>query len=355
MTDLDDPKIYQQLDPSHMLAHLHDLPRQCHKAWRKAMEFRLPADYSDVDKVIILGMGGSAIGGDLLGGLAALKRVPLIVHRDYGLPYFVDEKSLLIASSYSGMTEETISSFAQALELPAKKLVVTSGGKLKQMAEERGIPLFIIDYQAPPRATLGFVLLSLLGLFQKMRLSSDKSAEVAEMLPVMEGLSQRINEDVPLAINTAKQLAGKLFGRLILIYGAGILSEVAHRWKTQFNENSKAWAFHESFPELNHNAVVGYEFPPEMAAKVFVVLLRSPSLHQHILTRYQVTAEILERAGIEHQIIDTEGDSPLSQAMSLVLFGDYVSYYLAILYQTDPTPVAMIDYLKEKLAQTELP
>jgi glucose/mannose-6-phosphate isomerase len=354
MTDLDDPEIYQQLDPSKILSHLHKLPQQCRQAWTKAMQFYPSGDYSEIDKVILLGMGGSALGGDLLSGLAALQRVPLFVHRDYGLPYFADKNSLLIASSYSGMTEETISSFAQALNLPAKKLVITSGGQLKDMAEKNDIPLFLIDYQAPPRAALGFVLTSLLGIFQRLRLLSDKSAEVAEMLAVMEDLSQKINEGVPQATNPAKQLAGKLYDRLILIYGAGILSEVAHRWKTQFNENSKAWAFHESLPELNHNAIVGYEFPPKMAAKIFVVLLRSPSLHPRMLTRYQITAEILGRAGIKHQIIDAAGDSPLSQAMSLVLFGDYVSYYLALLYRTDPTPVAVIDYLKEKLAQSQL-
>ncbi|GAH90524.1 unnamed protein product, partial [marine sediment metagenome] len=141
----------------------------------------------------------------------------------------------------------------------------------------------------------------------------------------------------------------KLFGKLIVIYSAGILSPVARRWKGQFNENSKAWAFYESFSELNHNAVVGYEFPKEMKNKIYIVMLRCPSLHPRILTRYQITSEILEKAGVEHDIIDSQGKNDLTRIMSLVFLGDWVSYYLAMLNQTDPTPVKMIDYLKQRL------
>jgi len=190
-----------------------------------------------------------------------------------------------------------------------------------------------------------------LGISQRLGLLTDKSKEMAEMVEVLEELSSKIDEKVPLAQNPAKQLASQLLGRIVVVYGAGILSKVAHRWKTQLNENSKTWAFYEIFPELNHNAVVGYEFPAEMANKLFVVLLRSPSLHHRILMRYQVTSEILKRAGINHQVVETEGESALSQMMSLLLFGDYVSYYLALLNETDPSPVSAIDYLKTRLAE----
>jgi len=134
-------------------------------------------------------------------------------------------------------------------------------------------------------------------------------------------------------------------------YGAGITSEVAHRWKTQLNENSKAWAFHEVFPELNHNAIVGYQFPAELAGKTMVVLLRSELLPQRIKIRYQVTCELLDKAKVGYQVVDGEGASPLSHMMSLVLWGDYASYYLAMLNKIDPTPVKNIAYLKEQLAR----
>ena len=153
----------------------------------------------------------------------------------------------------------------------------------------------------------------------------------------------------PTNLNPAKQLASKLLGKLVVIYGAGILSPVAQRWKSQFNENSKTWAFYETFSELNHNAVVGYEFPQEMADKVYVVLLRCSSLHPRILARYQITCEILGKAGVEHEIIDSEGENSLTQMLSLVFIGDWTSYYLAILNHTNPTPVKAIDYLKKGL------
>jgi len=243
------------------------------------MEFDLPPDYSEINKVVILGMGGSAIGGDLVSSLAVSEaKLPIIIHRDYNLPAFVDARTLVIASSYSGNTEETLSSFDQALRTDSKKLVVLSG-------------------------------------------------------------------------NPAKQLANRFYGYLPVIYGAGIVAEAAHRWKTQLNENSKAWAFYEVFPELNHNAVVGYQFPQELASKIVVVLLRSAYLAERTQLRYQVTCQLLEQAKVSYQIVDGDGSSALSQLMSLVLFGDYVSYYLAILYRIDPTPVKAIDYLKEQLGR----
>lgn len=335
-----------------MLARIKELPWQCQQAWQAAMSFNLPADYTEVDKVIILGMGGSAIGGDLVKSLAESEaKVPVIIHRDYGLPAFVDNRTLVIASSYSGNTEETLSAFEPTLKKGAKKLTITTGGKLQAMAEGKNVPIFKITYKAQPRAALGFSFLPTLGILQRLGFIKDKSADIAEMVKVLEKLSARINDKAPLSSNPAKQMAQHLYGSLPVIYGASILSEVAHRWKTQLNENSKAWAFYEIFPELNHNATVGYQFPSELARRIRVVLLRAPSFNQRLKLRYEVTCELLDRAQIAHEFVDSEGKSPLSQMMSLVLFGDYVSYYLALLYRVDPSPVAVINYLKERLAK----
>ena len=352
MIDLDDPKVYERLDPADMRGRIRELPQQCLKAWQQALGFELPSDYSSANKVAVLGMGGSAIGGDLLSSLvAAESKVPISANRDYDLPAYVDANTLIIASSYSGMTEETLSSFTQALSTPAKKIVLTTGGKLAALAEENGIPVFTIDYIAQPRAALAHSFFPLLGICQRLGLVSDKSGEVAEMAQVLESLQVTIDDARPESLNRAKQLATKLRNRLVVVYGAGILSPVARRWKTQINENSKAWAFYETFPELNHNAVVGYEFPPELAQRAFVVLLRSHLLHPRTLIRYQVTAEVLRQARVSYEVVDGLGESALSQMMSLILFGDWVSYYLALLYETDPSPVRVIDYLKKRLAE----
>lgn len=153
IVNLDDLEAYKQLDPADMLGRIHELPQQCRQAWQRALELNLPGDYAKVNKIVVLGMGGSAIGGDFLHALAALENGPLVfVHRDYDLPPFVDNDTLVIASSYSGNTEETLSAFGQALEGPAKKLAITTGGKLKAIAQDHRIPVLTIEYVAPPRA-----------------------------------------------------------------------------------------------------------------------------------------------------------------------------------------------------------
>ncbi len=350
--NLDHAKIYPRLDPDSMLARLKELPMQCGKAWQSVMNFKLPQDYADVDKVVVLGMGGSAIGGDLVKSLVLEEaKIPVIVHRDYGLPAFVNEKTLLIASSYSGNTEETLSGFEPALKTKAKKIAVTTGGKLRQMAEASHVPVFKIEYKAQPRAALGFSFIPILGVMQKLGLIGDKTRDVNETVQVLERLATRLDEKSPLSANPAKQIAQRLSGCLPVIYGAGIAAEAAHRWKTQLNENSKAWAFYEVFPELNHNATVGFPLPVDVVKKIRVILLRSPLFNARVKLRYEVTCELLTQAGVAYEFVDGEGQSPLAQMVSLVSIGDYVSYYLAILYKVDPSPVKVISYLKDRLAQ----
>jgi len=354
MVNLDDMQVYKRLYPANMLEHLHGLPRQCRTAWLKAQEFQLPKGYANIDKVVVLGMGGSAIGGSLLRNLASRLTKPVIfVTRDYDLPAFIDDRTLVIASSYSGNTEETLSAFSQAVKSKCKKLAMTTGGKLKALAEDVNAPVFLIDLASQPRAALGYSFIPLIAFLQKLGFLNDKTAEVEAMIQDLERLLEELHETVPTKSNPAKQLSAKLQGKIAVIYGAGILSAVARRWKTQINENSKAWAFYETFPELNHNAVAGYQFPSELASKMYVVLLRCPSLHSRTLIRYQVTSELLKQKNISHEVIDSQSKGELSQMMSLIYLGDWVSYYLAILNDTDPTPVKVIEQLKKRLSDTK--
>ena len=352
MRALDDPASYQRLDPQGMRGIVRDLPRQCSAAWEEAQAFELPADYRDVDKVIILGMGGSAIAGDLLRALAALESpVPILSHRRYDLPLLVDSRTLLIASSYSGNTEETLSAFQVALGGDAKKLVVTTGGQLLATARANGIPAFVFRYESTPRAALGYSLMPLLAIAGKLGIIEAKSADVAEAIAVLEELLRRIGEDVPLAENPAKQLASRLHGRLPVIYGAGLLTDVARRWKTGLNETGEMWAFFEELPEANHNAIVGYGLPADIARAAFVVFLRASSLHPRVLLRYDYTRRALAEAGVKCETVEATGNSPLAHILSTVFFGDYVGLYLAILNRVDPTPTTVIAGLKDWLAQ----
>ncbi len=352
MIDLDNWALFHEIDPDDMLGRIAELPQQCRHAWANVQSLELPPEYRQVNNIVVLGMGGSAIGGDLLRALAEPEcAVPIVTNRDYTVPAFVNAETLVIASSYSGNTEETLSAFAQACERGAKLLAITTDGKLAQQAREMGVPLLTFCYQSQPRAALGYSLVSLIGVVQKLGLISNKTADLEEAIEVMEALQAEIRETVPVTDNPAKQLAKRLYGHLPVIYGAGYLAEVAHRWKTQLNENAKAWSFFEPLPELNHNAVVGYQFPEELAERILVVMLASSLDHPRHKTRFQVTQEILTQRGIAYETVEAHGESPLAQMLSAIHFGDYVSYYLALLYEVDPTPVKVIDYLKKRLEQ----
>jgi glucose/mannose-6-phosphate isomerase len=297
-------------------------------------------------------MGGSAIGGDLLRALAEPDcGLPVMVNRDYTVPAFVNTETLVIASSYSGNTEETLSAFQEARQRGAALLAITTDGKLAQQARELTVPLLTFHYQSQPRAALGYSLVSLVGVMQKLGFIGDKAADLEVAIAVMEALQEEIGATVPVTANPAKQLAKRLYGHLPVVYGSGHLAEVAHRWKTQLNENSKAWSFYERLPELNHNAVVGYQFPEKLAEKVIVIVLTSSLDHPRNKVRSRVTQEILTKQGVGCEVVSARGESPLAQMLSAIHFGDYVSFYLAMLYEVDPTPVRVINYLKERLAQ----
>ena len=350
--DLDDPKTYQHLDLSDMHQRITGLPQQCRQAWEKALSLPMPQEHRQVNRVVVAGMGGSAIGGDLIADLASLEEaLPITTIRDYRIPSWVDSKTLVIVSSYSGETEETLSAFMEALHRGARIIAITKGGQLQAEAEAKEIPLLTVDFEGEPRAALGYSFIAPLGILTHLGLVKDKSQELEEVLHALEEEVSLWSKANATRHNMAKQVALEMQGRMVVIYGAGILSSAARRWKTQLNENSKSWAFAEELPELNHNSVVGYSVPGFMKEGAFVVLLQSAYCHPKTKRRYRVTNEILDRAGVKHRTIEAQGKSPLAHMLTTVLLGDYVSYYLALLNGIDPSPVEVIDYLKQRLAE----
>lgn len=353
-TVLDDPAARARLDPGEMGAAVSGLPDQCRAAWDEARRLQLPNVYREIDRIVILGMGGSAMAGDIFRLLLAREcPVPVINHRHYDLPPCVDERTLLIASSFSGNTEETMSAFERGLATPAKKLVITTGGRLLATARANGIPAFVFQFRGEPRSAFGYGLMPLLAVAAATDLMQGIERDVGEAISAMEALRSRVGEDAPLAENGAKRLASRLFGRLPVIYAAELLTEVAHRWKTQLNESTKVWAFYEQIPEANHNALVSFELPPAVSQTVTAVYLRSPNYHPRVALQFDFSQRALSAAGVPFEEVRAEGNSGLAQAMTGVLMGDYVSYYLALLGGVDPTPTTPIDNLKAWLAQQE--
>jgi glucose/mannose-6-phosphate isomerase len=272
--------------------------------------------------------------------------------RQYDLPPYVDERTLVIASSFSGGTEEVLSAFQQALARPCHRLAITTGGQLLAMARANGIPTFTYEFRGEPRAAIGWSLMALLAVAARLGLAPEVERDVLEAIQVTTRVREQIRETVPLSSNAAKQLAQELYERLPVIYGAGPLIEMAHRWKTQLNESAKVWAFYEELPEVHHNAIIGYQLPQAAARETTVVFLQSPDLvHPRVQLRYRFTEELLAQSGVRYARVESQGSSALAQLLSLTLFGDYVSTYLAFLYGVDPTPTTVIDELKAWLAE----
>lgn len=335
-----------------MLGRISELPAQVQDAWEAIQAFELPPVYCEINAVVIAGMGGSAIGGSLVQALAEPEcRVPIAVNRDYHLPAYVDENTLVIASSYSGNTEETLSALDEALALGAKPVALTTGGQLAEIASERGFPIVQFSYDAQPRAAIGHSFTLLLGLLVQLGLFEDKADDIAEASDVMLRLKRAIGPQAPEARNPAKDLARRLAGKAPTLYGAGILAPVARRWKGQFNENAKTWAAYDELPELNHNTVAGYQYPSRVNDIAFIIMLRSVLDTPQVQTRFDVTADLLKQADIDYAMVSAWGESSIAQMLSAIHYGDYVSYYLAALNEVDPTPIAAIEYLKRELAK----
>ncbi len=352
---LDDAVERRRLDPAGMLASVAGLPGQCRDAWAAAQSFDVPASYADIKRIMVAGMGGSAIAGDLWRVLIQREcAIPVFNVRQYDLPPFIDRDTLVIASSFSGDTEETVSAFHQALPIACPKIAITTGGQLLATARANGIPAFTYTFDGEPRAALGWSLMPLLAISEKLGLTHGIEADVDEAITVLTALRTDIGEDVPTSDNLAKQVAVGLHDKLPVIYGAGPLVEVAHRWKTQLNESSKVWAFYEELPEIHHNAIISYSLPKNVARDTTVVFLHSDDLvHLRVQVRYDFTRDLLARANVASLTVKARGVGALAEVMSLVFFGDYVSGYLALLYGVDPTPTTVIDELKAWLATQE--
>ncbi len=337
-------------DPEDMLGRIKELGTQLRDAWGIASRSTLPPAYGDVRNITVAGMGGSAIGGDLAAGLLADElKVAMTVHRDYGLPAYVGRDSLVIASSYSGNTEETLSAFEEARRRGAKVLALTTGGTLAEQARAAKFPVITFSYQARPRATLGYSLGLVLGALARLGFVRDLAADIDAALKDLAKLEERVHEGA--RTNDAKKLATELYGRIVFAYGAGVMGVMARRVKGQWNENAKNWSAFDVMSELNHNAVEGFPHPEAARDAITVLLLRSDRDNPRHKLRFDVTRELLDRASIQHRTLQFAGANLLSEVLQLTLFTDYVSFYVALLNRADPSPNDSIDYLKDRLAQ----
>lgn len=303
--------------------------------------------------LIISGLGGSAIGGDIIRSYAASRLgIPVVVNRDYDIPAFVNQDTLFVAASYSGNTEETLSSYRQARDRGASILCITSGGELASMAAADGFGLVKIPGGLMPRAATGYLFGALVLALENAGLFSGVRAELEETIALLKVIREELKPELPAPGNRARAIAAGLKDSIPVIWGtAGISETVALRWKTQINENAKCPAYYNIFPELNHNELVGFEKPDAVLSKTTIIILQDEQDNERVKKRIEITSSVIRDRVKDIIAVKSRGSSFLARFFSQVYLGDYVSVYLAEEYGINPTPVAVIDYLKAELAK----
>jgi len=348
--NLNNFKDFLKLDSQNMLGEMNSLPEQLLTAWQEAEAFPL-GDFSPVRQVIVAGMGGSAIGADLLKAyIAPLSTVSIDVHRDYGLPAWAEgPETLVIISSHSGNTEETLSAMGAALERGCNLLAISTGGKISELAKENGTDLWIFQHKGQPRAAVGYSFCLLLNVFTRLGFIMDPTEELNDAVAEMKKQRELFSIEIPDHHNPAKRLAGQLVDRWVSVFGADLLAPAARRWKGQISEIAKAWGQYEDLPEADHNTLAGVVNPESVLVKTMALFLQADSNHPRNQRRIELTKKNFMVEGISTDLIQAVGKSRLAQMWSIIQFGDYTAYFLAMAYGVDPTPVAVIENLKREL------
>jgi len=350
---LDDLELISKIDKSNMLDTIAQFPEQIKETINIVSSINL-AGFFKIDNIIVSGMGGSAISGDIVQYfLRDRLEIPIFVNRDYNLPKWANKNTLVMSQSYSGNTEETLSTFKQASQKRCKIVGISSGGKLQEYCEKREIPHIKIPSGFQPRAATAYILFSSILSFKKIGLLDDTiDPEIEETIELTDEFRKNNNKSIPEKDNISKQIAGNIFNTIPQVYGWGIYTPISTRWCTQFNENSKIIARYDIVPECNHNDLVGWSMDPETSKKFTCILFRDEENESiYISKRLDFMKNLFEGVASKVVEIKVKGKKRLAKMMYAMYLGDFVSCYLAILREVDPTPVDVIVELKRALAE----
>jgi glucose/mannose-6-phosphate isomerase len=341
-----------KVDASKMRGIMLSYPESCLEA------FELAEDLEGLDRIapvprniVFIGMGGSSIGGSLIRAWASEhSRIPIILCQDYHLPTFVDRYSFVVAVSYSGNTEETLSAFVEAVERGSNVVSLASGGKLVEYSDKLGVPCVRVPSGLPPRGALPYLFLPLLSLIKKAGIDLD-AKEKDDVIEILRRLRNELRPESTFENNRAKQIAFELSGYIPVIYGWGRYVPVAQRIKTQLNENSKIPAFWSMLPEGDHNDVIGWDGDKETSSKFCALVIRDTQEPEEIWNRIESTKRTVLEGSIGKIIeLKVTGETPLAKMLAAICLGDFVSLYAAVLRGVDPTPVKVIERLKNEMA-----
>jgi len=331
-------------DKENMLGVINSLPEQIKEAYSLGRTIQLKGNPT---QIFVCGMGGSSISGQLLEAYFKMLRIkiPVFTVQDYNLPDYTDKSSLIFIISYSGNTEESISCYREALKRNLNIIIITTGGKLEEYSRINRLPCIIIPKGYQPRNAVAYLFFPMLKILENAGVITDNSEDIKNLIDSLkknQSSFDRIGYDIAL----------KLFGKLPIIYSSSNFYAVAYRWKCEINENTKIPAFCHKFPELNHNELNGYVNFNKINIPMHVVILRNEDDHRRIIKRMEITRKIVKEAtndGVKFTEITIRGDSILTKMFTTIYIGDLVSYYLAINYATDPSPVDVIEKFKKEM------
>jgi len=349
---IDSAENIKAIDAGNMLDLVGQMPEMLEKGWAISDEINITRS-DDIKNLVIAGMGGSAISGDIV---AAILRdqagFPVHVNRNYTCPKFVGKGTLFIAVSYSGNTEETLSAFKKALERGANIISICSGGELMDLSKKNDIPVIEVSTGLPPRAALGYLLSTLLNVLNKLGINKNLKTDLEEAVKLLKQLVRQYGPAQQLRENPVKMAAVRLFGKIPVIFAAdGTTSAAGLRWKTQINENSKTTAVLAVFPELDHNDIVNFAALSPGQHNFSMVILRDEDDLGRMKRRIEITKSLISGFVGGTSEIWAQGKSLLAKILSLIIYGDFLSVYLGVISGIDPTPVEIIEKLKKELAR----
>jgi glucose/mannose-6-phosphate isomerase len=338
-----------QVDSTDQLGDILSLPDHLHDALWRVESAALPENETS-EGMVVAGMGGSGIGGALArAALGDQTSRPMFVTRVYGLPTWTTPETTVLCCSYSGDTEETLACYESAGLLGAQRVVATTGGRLAEMARADGVPVIPLPGGFQPRAAVAYMTVAALEVAARCGVGPRMSTEIDVAASHTEQLVAEWGPDAPEG-SLAKEVARGIHGSIPVVVGAGLTSSIAYRWKTQINENAKQHAFAGELPELDHNELMGWEGAANVG-RFSAVFLDDSDAHPRLKARLELTASLIAPTAAANFRLQTRGETGIERVMSLVLLGDLVSLYLAVLRGVDPGPVPLIARLKDELAK----
>jgi glucose/mannose-6-phosphate isomerase len=338
--NLDDLDLFKKIDTRNMLAQIDGLPNQLQTAWELGQTQPLPA-FKDIQSIVISAMGDSAVAAELvIASVSSSIRLPVALHRGHGLPAFANgPQTLVVCISHSGNSEEVLDVFDAAQKNNCTGMVISTGGEIAKRATDKNIPAWKFDSNGVvDTAAVAYPFGLLLALFSRLELIPDPANDVAEAIAMMKRSQQHITADVIAAKNPAKRYAGQLVGRWVTFVGTENLAPVARRWKMQINQLAKAGANFEIVPEATHNTLIATINPtPTLNAHTMTLFLRAPSDHPRNRLRSDLMRQTFMLEALNTDVIDARGESVIAHLWTLMIFGDYMAYYLAMAYGADPS------------------